>query len=119
MSHLEHNSNASHRQQGSLYLIHRLPTSSYTPYFRTSGKSIAIETCFTTTLHKHERTTNQAHLRDRCKNQRHFSRCILSQRITNCGTYNITVRLQYGPKPQTRRTLGGNLHRQRSTRGIF
>ena len=51
MSHLEHNSDASHRQQGSLYLIHRLPTSSYTPYFRTSRKSIAIETCFTTTLH--------------------------------------------------------------------
>ena len=51
MSHLEHNSDASHRQQGLLYLIHRLPTSSYTPYFRTSGKSIAIETCFTTTLH--------------------------------------------------------------------
>ena len=54
MSHLEHNSDASHRQQGSLYQIHKLPTSSFTPYFRTSWKSIAIETCFTTTLRKYE-----------------------------------------------------------------
>ena len=78
--------------------------------FQNALESIATKTCFTISLLKHERTTNQTHFRVRCENKKLFSRCILSKRIANCGTYAIAVRLQHGSEPQTRRTLGDNLH---------
>ena len=91
-------------------LSRRQSTSSFTPSSRMSWKSIAAEMYFTTSLLKHEQTTNQAHLRVRCKNKKLFSRCVLSKRIANSSTYDSAVRLQHEPEPQTRRTLGDNLH---------
>ena len=100
-------------------LRRRLLTSSYTPSSKTTWKSIATETRFTILLHKHEWINNQAHIGDQLKNKWLFPWSLLTKWTTNFDTYDIAVRLQHGSKSQTWRTLGDNIHRQRSTRRIF